>query len=894
MSRTRTYLFLVIIVLLISAGTVTGADTLTRPDIRQLTTAATSTPVPAPSAATVTCISPCQCLEYSRAVSVWGASGFFQCNELPCEVSRSVSGAPVEKFCYQQKPVAAVTTSSAFPVLTTPLNQIASPKPTIPPTPFPIPQTTPLNIAATPAAVVSTLSPGATAIGTRLRPLVIGAGAAKKVQLIGSGSPYFPAMSLPSWSNMPLTSIEVDQYNTAKQYFDSGKQFYSPPLWVDEKQVTIEKSVKNFDVNFRYLTSEKGVTAAVWQVSRYPFADDPTHWQSKYIPGLVASGPVKAHHSDADGSQYFVIDFARIARHNAGDPPYFDGVASIDQDPQGVGMVQAEVKIPLTSSVIVTKKVNLGFLSFPVPSGLITIPSGEFTQSELGNPNDGQSLICSDCLNLRAPSGIESALADMDKKYYVRIVPIRNGNGGIPAIPVEVTVSRPHPCPSPIQDVIVKPPSAKVLWYMQPNFYANPGTAESYHWYYVKADSFHPAGLHTWEPPVEEDKAWWQKVEDFFGSIINYFSDMVTGMSEAWNALQDIYVGITAKVLSYTLTFGLYHCEDHAECTGVLKAGLQAVMVAYGIPPTLPTGPELQSLSTDYLIELGADQFGAGAVYDAYKELPGDVKDKLKGNPGTVSQELANSQKGGMENASQQAYCKEYPNPAYVFDNSLSKNLTFCNYKIPDPIFNAVHPATVMVYVTNPNADTTDRMILEVTDSMGLYNKATAIIPPIEGGKGFGVPVVLTENYARFKKINGGTCDTDNTATVTFADGSLAELPCPQAKWMELWKSGWVYGQNHPLPDTFTVTFATSATSCGAGSCPQTSGLTPQSSGKQLNTVLVMDPGAPGGACPTDKYIRYPQGWQMTTQGKSVASFTSTWDPDMFTGSTSGTLRNSP
>ena len=180
MSRTRTYIFLVVIVLLISAGTVTGADTLIRTDIRQVTTAATSTPVPAPPAATVTCISPCQCLEYSRAVSLWGASGFFQCNELPCEVSRSVSGAPVEKFCYQQKPAAAVTTLSAFPALTTPLNQIASPKPTTSPTPFSIPQTTPLNIAATPAPAISPLSPGATAIGVRLRPLVIGTGAAKK------------------------------------------------------------------------------------------------------------------------------------------------------------------------------------------------------------------------------------------------------------------------------------------------------------------------------------------------------------------------------------------------------------------------------------------------------------------------------------------------------------------------------------------------------------------------------------------------------------------------------------------------------------------------------------------------------------------------------------------
>jgi hypothetical protein len=161
-------------------------------------------------------------------------------------------------------------------------------------------------------------------------------------------------------------------------------------------------------------------------------------------------------------------------------------------------------------------------------------------------------------------------------------------------------------------------------------------------------------------------------------------------------------------------------------------------------------------------------------------------------------------------------------------------------------------------------------------------------------GKGFGVPVLLTENYDRFKKSNGGTCDTDNTATVTFADGSLAELPCPQEKWMELWKSGWVYGSNNPLPDVFTVTFSTGTTNCGTGGCLMASGLTPQSSGKLLSTLLVMDPGTPGGACPTNRYIRYPQGWQMTTQGKSVASFSTTWDPDMFTSPNGGFLRNSP
>ena len=108
----------------------------------------------------------------------------------------------------------------------------------------------------------------------------------------------------------------------------------------------------------------------------------------------------------------------------------------------------------------------------------------------------------------------------------------------------------------------------------------------------------------------------------------------------------------------------------------------------------------------------------------------------------------------------------------------------------------------------------------------------------------------------------------DNAVTVTYADGSLAELPCPQAKWMNLWKSGWQYGSNQPPPDTFTVTFATVTTNCGPGGCIEASGLTPQSSGKLISSMLVMDPGTPHGACPTNRYIRYPQGWQMTTQGK--------------------------
>ena len=58
MSCTRTYIFLVVTLLLICAGTGTGAVMTIRTDIRQVTTASTLTPVPATPAATVTCICP--------------------------------------------------------------------------------------------------------------------------------------------------------------------------------------------------------------------------------------------------------------------------------------------------------------------------------------------------------------------------------------------------------------------------------------------------------------------------------------------------------------------------------------------------------------------------------------------------------------------------------------------------------------------------------------------------------------------------------------------------------------------------------------------------------------------------------------------------------------------
>jgi hypothetical protein len=62
----------------------------------------TTTPAPVP------CQDPCQCMEQTAAVQQWGANGFIQCSQTPCEYSMAVTGAPSAKYCFQQKTRAVV------------------------------------------------------------------------------------------------------------------------------------------------------------------------------------------------------------------------------------------------------------------------------------------------------------------------------------------------------------------------------------------------------------------------------------------------------------------------------------------------------------------------------------------------------------------------------------------------------------------------------------------------------------------------------------------------------------------------------------------------------------------------------------------------------------------
>jgi hypothetical protein len=102
-----------------AATTGRGSTTTTSPFIEQRVITAVTTQPP------VTCTAPCSCMDRPSAITAWGADGFTQCAELPCAYGREVTGAVVEKYCFQQKATLVAGTTilpyRVAPVTTTPV-----------------------------------------------------------------------------------------------------------------------------------------------------------------------------------------------------------------------------------------------------------------------------------------------------------------------------------------------------------------------------------------------------------------------------------------------------------------------------------------------------------------------------------------------------------------------------------------------------------------------------------------------------------------------------------------------------------------------------------------------------------------------------------------------------
>jgi hypothetical protein len=679
-----------------------------------------------------------------------------------------------------------------------------------------------------------------------VRPVVIQIGGVAHAMTLSTLSPYYGApFSANSGKLPPLTYDEVDYWNSAAQYFSGGAAYgIRPPLGVDHTTVVIDPKEADFGVNFRYASAEKNVTAAIWQISRFPFANDPAHWQGQYIPGFVASGTATDFHVDNEGYHYFKVNFARVASRAPGAPPYYEGMVSMPAPGRGVSSFvtnPARLSPPPAAPARRTM--------VPFGTAVAHAPPGALGRRVFIPP--GLRAANSDRLIGLAPSP-----TDQDQVFYLRVIPMHAGNqAGIPAIPVTVTVKRPRPCPTYTQTTTVRPPTVKIVWYMQPIFY-NAQTSTG-HWYVVNgAQSFLPNSLHMLDPPPQpDDKTWYEKIVDDFDSIVNFFSEAMSDISMMWNGLEDELVKVAATMLSYTLTGGIYRCDKDSSCTDVLLAAGQAVMAAYGIPPTLPTGPELLDMSTDYLIRVGADELGAGSVLEAYQSLPPEVRSQMQAGAKDAATVLVQQQNSAVQNAMANAECVNVPAP---FQPGVTRRL--CPTRIPDPIFNAVHPATVMLYFENTNNVPTDPVTAKVTDSRGLYKTGSVRIPSLPPGEHTSVPVLLEEETDQFLDISHGPCPSEDGVTVSGTS-------CQQQRWFDkFYQLGTAY-QSPKVSDTFRVTFSV------MNGVNEIGGLDERSSGHQLSSMFVIDAGS---MCSIQGYLAYPQGWNISTSPRSVMA--DAWD----------------
>jgi hypothetical protein len=743
-----------------------------------------------------------------------------------------------------------------------------------------------------------------------VEPITVTIGDRKYMPVLTTDSPYFRYQlkrATGTTSNIsiadvdlfipPQTLLEVDRnavpVNIKSAVTCSSTENCPPkPAWDDNAQYFIKDDDKFYNrSHFRWSSLEPDATA-FYQISRYPFPADNVHWQNQYIPGLVGSGPAKEIFVDSKGNHYFDLNFALPANHKGGDPPYYTGTVYLDNPKYGKGVPLGMTKLPFGNAGILSKKVSFGSFSFGVPSGITGISEGDLVESDLGNPNENMLSICTECMELRNPTTFESALLGMDKTFYVRVVPIRkNGVAGTPTLSVKITVTRPQLCPTDPKNttinVVVKPPSVKVAsFYLQafarndwihtdqngvlvaPAYYlsvAPPADCAIYdslndmqkgatqcNGYRALTGGGNPNYHFIIDPP---ESHWYDTVWDILSGLFMAFSTVTNAVSGAWANIQALAVKIVAVAIQ-VISFNTIKCSESDVCKGVLQTGLSIAMTYFGVPPTIPNFAELESMGTDYIASMAAEELGAGEIYE---NLPDSVKNEMTGKATDVSNEMAGSLKSNTGSVTAAAAGSWY---------------------IPDPLYYEPHQAFVIVRVSNPNSQPTDSMFMKVHDTQGLYEETDPMyIPPLKAGESMAIPVTLRE---RFMDVYEPGC-TKDSYTLTCDGGYSNCIPCYWNLWYfkaktnsETIGADQFYATLHTRKGGYTINY-----------------LTPQSNGKKLDSESIQTFDEQGTACKvtySKTLLRYPIGWQMQQTPFSQTLMQVIWGKYSFTNGNTGIL----
>lgn len=541
--------------------------------------------------------------------------------------------------------------------------------------------------------------------------------------VLSSVSPDFITLSSLSPEMPIITSfLQVDRKNIWLDYkLSLGKGIsYPPPEWSDQTSICVMTGNPK-DVYLRWISDNPQVDAVLWQVSRYPFPSVKTEWKNQELPGLVGSGYADDLEVDSEGFHYFKVNISRAADRNPAYPPYFEGIATLGKPAENI------VKIPLgiTSIFIKTKKIDIGPISISVPVGLVS--KGAETSTGFNHPIK-ECPYCRDTKERKA-TPLEKTLLELPQTFYIRIVPFANGNPGVPSLPIKVTVKRPGPCPlftpksGDTLNLVTRPPSVEVIYYDPPRYLTDWNAlsraqftppVKHYKIFIEKKEKCNPIDWTSWDICGEKALA---ALDDALSTVSN-------AVSTTWEEIKKGVVYIAATIIT-GVTGGIVDCSDPNSkfsnyCNQALYGGLTAVMIAYGVPPTLPNYAELQQSGKEYFIKSAMDQIGAGEAYDL---LPPDIKNEIKDQSEDIAKSVVQT----------------------FFDETTKTQLAAIGNKpVPDPWY-APHPGVIMVRVFNPNNEPTDPAVIR--NAIPIFSSRDIPVPSLQPGEQIFVPIVLEEKF---------------------------------------------------------------------------------------------------------------------------------------------------
>jgi hypothetical protein len=679
-------------------------DVVTITSEKKITGIYSLTPVPittTPTPAYVTCHPPYECLLPNQADTKWGTGKYTQGDANPCgqtaNTVQKTQTPPLNMYCYVQtsSPPIQVITTTPVPGQVQPLKQVIAAKQVVPAQPAKISGVVPVqknqvsltnlsNEVVTPAQVI-------VKNGGEISPEFY--------------SPYFQIPSdtileidtnnidnLPDWIRFGMPNI---MHEGTGDVAGHNVKEHGVPVWENQSTIKIALDCKTAYANLRWFTDTEQVDPIIpvkglWQISREPFpvsSSNPPIWQNQYIPGLVGSGPVEELSVDSQGHHYFRINFAEAANHNPQNHPYYDGFLFLSPDDKFTGTPQQITKFPMIGYGMVTKNINIGHLSIPIPKSVLTIPPGALTESDVGNPNDNMSLF----------TGAERATLYLDtlelsrnfQEFYIRFVPMdASGKVGIPTIPVTIFLKRPLPCPTcpPANtDVLVKPPTVKITQFyyqrdsilMIPPQFDSDGNPTNDQFYEViknpkgcwvtdlprkcpslAADCPEHGGLdkvcqdivmhmkganavgfhYVIHPIPPADTPWYVKIYNFFQDPFNIIATLGHYWDfypQLWSWMQALAIESGEEIMTYTLWwgpnnelsnhYGLNNCTDMKWCHDFNVETNNAVLSYYGIPRELPSYQELQTQGKEYL-KRWLTEYIKEKVSEGYSDYADDIQ----------------------------------------------------------------------------------------------------------------------------------------------------------------------------------------------------------------------------------------------------------------------------